>query len=162
MSTVGSHVSAVPNHQTGRVTSLATRNITAMAGTFGYELDLGRLSEEDKQEIRRQVADYHRYAPLIQNGLYYRLTNPFEQQVGAWQFISEDQSQVLICAVMLEVHGNMPVNYVKPKGLKSGCMDREQVSGRLYAADALMETGIPLPVTFGEYDAHQMYFELDK
>ena len=162
VSTVGSHVSAVPNHQTGRVTSLATRNITAMAGTFGYELDLGRLSEEDKQEIRRQVADYHRYAPLIQNGLYYRLTNPFEQQVGAWQFISEDQSQVLICAVMLEVHGNMPVNYVKPKGLKSGCMYREQVSGRLYAADALMETGIPLPVTFGEYDAHQMYFELDK
>ena len=108
------------------------------------------------------MADYHRYAPLIQNGLYYRLTNPFEQPVGAWQFISEDQSQVLICAVMLEVHGNMPVNYVKPKGLKSGCMYREQVSGRLYAADALMEAGIPLPVTFGEYDAHQMYFELDE
>ncbi len=161
-SSVGSHVSAVPNHQTGRVTSLATRSVTAMAGTFGYELDLGRLSEEEKQEIRRQVADYHRYAPLILNGLYYRLTNPFEQTVGAWQFISKDQSQVLLYAVMLEVHGNMTVDYVKLKGLKSGCMYREQVSGRLYSADALMEAGIPLPVAFGEYDAYQMYFELDE
>ncbi len=162
VSSVGSHVSAVPNHQTGRVTSLATRSVTAMAGTFGYELDLGRLSEEEKQEIRRQVADYHRYAPLILNGLYYRLTNPFEQTVGAWQFISKDQSQVLLYAVMLEVHGNMTVDYVKLKGLKSGCMYREQVSGRLYSADALMEAGIPLPVAFGEYDAYQMYFELDE
>lgn len=162
VSSVGSHVSAVPNHQTGRVTSLATRSVTAMAGTFGYELDLGRLSEEEKQEIRRQVADYHHYAPLILNGLYYRLTNPFEQTVGAWQFISKDQSQVLLYAVMLEVHGNMTVDYVKLKGLKSGCMYREQVSGRLYSADALMEAGIPLPVAFGEYDAYQMYFELDE
>ena len=133
-----------------------------MAGTFGYELDLGRLSEEEKQEIRRQVADYHRYAPLILNGLYYRLTNPFEQTVGAWQFISKDQSQVLLYAVMLEVHGNMTVDYVKLKGLNSGCMYRDQVSGRLYSADALMEAGIPLPVAFGEYDAYQMYFELDE
>ena len=162
VSSVGSHVSAVPNHQTGRVTSLATRSVTAMAGTFGYELDLGRLSEEEKQEIRRQVADYHRYAPLILNGLYYRLTNPFEQTVGAWQFISKDQSQVLLYAVMLEVHGNMTVDYVKLKGLKSGCMYREQVSGRLYSADALMEAGIPLPAAFGEYEAHQLYFEMER
>ena len=162
VSTVGSHVSAVPNHQTGRVTSLATRSITAMSGTFGYELDLGRLTEEEKQDIRRQVADYHRYAPLIQNGLYYRLTNPFEQAVGAWQFISEDQAQVLVYSVMLEVHGNMTVDYVKLKGLKSGCMYREQVSGRLYAADALMEAGIPLPAAFGEYEAHQLYFEMER
>lgn len=132
-----------------------------MAGTFGYELDLGRLSEEEKHDIRRQVADYHKYAPLIQNGLYYRLTNPFEQPVGAWQFVSEDRTQVLLCAVMLEVHGNMTVDYVKLKGLKSGCMYREHVSGRLYPADALMETGLPLPVANGEYQAHQIYFELE-
>lgn len=108
------------------------------------------------------MADYHRYAPLIQNGLYYRLTNPFEQAVGAWQFISEDQAQVLVYSVMLEVHGNMTVDYVKLKGLKSGCMYREQVSGRLYAADALMEAGIPLPAAFGEYEAHQLYFEMER
>ncbi len=162
VSTVGSHVSAVPNHQTGRNMSLETRSITAMAGTFGYELDLGRLSEEEKRDIRRQVADYHKYAMLIQNGLYYRLTNPFEQPVGAWQFISEDKSQVLLCAVMLELHGNMTVDYVKPKGLKSGHMYRELVSGRLYAADALMEMGLPLPAASGEYQAYQIYFELEQ
>ena len=52
VSAVGSHVSAVPNHQTGRITSLHTRGVVAMAGTFGYELNLGKLSEEEKQEIR--------------------------------------------------------------------------------------------------------------
>ena len=69
VSAVGSHVSAVPNHQTGRITSLHTRGVVAMAGTFGYELNLGKLSEEEKQEIRLQVEEYRKFAPLIQTGL---------------------------------------------------------------------------------------------
>ena len=161
VSSVGSHVSASPNHQTGRSTSLNTRSVTALAGTFGYELNLGKLSEEEKKEIRRQVENYHKYAPLIQHGLYYRLTNPFKQEVGAWEFISEDRKEVLVHAVMLEIHGNMAVRYVKLKGLKSGCMYREKSSGRLYTSDALMETGIPLPAAFGEYQAYQLYFTLE-
>ena len=68
VSAVGSHVSAVPNHQTGRITSLHTRGVVAMAGTFGYELNLGKLSEEEKQEIRLQVEEYRKFAPLIQTG----------------------------------------------------------------------------------------------
>ena len=158
ISAVGSHVSAVPNHQTGRSTALKTRGITAMAGTFGYELDPEKLTEEEKEEIRVQVKTYHQYAPLIQNGLYYRLTNPFESEVGAWEFISEDASEVLLNAVMLEIHGNMTVNYVKLKGLESGKMYQDQESGRVYPADALMQVGIPLPVELGEYQAYQMHF----
>lgn len=160
VSTVGSHVSASPNHQTGRTTSLKTRSVTALAGTFGYELNLGKLSVEEKNEIRRQVANYHKYAPLIQGGLYYRLTNPFKQEVGAWEFISEDRTEALVHAVMLEIHGNMAVRYVKLKGLRSGCMYKEGSSGRLYASDVLMETGIPLPAAFGEYEAYQLHFVL--
>ena len=76
VSVVGSHVSAVPNHQTGRKTPLHTRGVVAMSGTFGYELNLMKLSEEEKQEIREQIEEYKRYAPIIQNGLYYRLSNP--------------------------------------------------------------------------------------
>ena len=76
VSVVGSHVSAVPNHQTGRKTPLHTRGVVAMSGTFGYELNLMKLSEEEKQEIREQIAEYKSYAPIIQNGLYYRLSNP--------------------------------------------------------------------------------------
>ena len=160
ISSVGSHVSAVPNHQTGRSTSLDTRGIVAMAGTFGYELDLKKLTEEEKQIIRQQIADYHKYGSLIQNGIYYRLTNPFEEQTGAWEFLSEDGAEVLLNAVLLECHGNMTVNYVKLKGLKSGSLYQEQNSGKLYPSDALMEVGLPLPIEPGEYQAYQYYLKL--
>ncbi len=158
VSAVGSHVSAVPNHQNGRVTPFETRGITAMAGTFGYELDPKKLSAEEKEAIREQIGDYKRYADLIQNGLYFRLTDPFRQEVGAWEFLSGDGSEILVNAVMLAVHGNMTVNYLRFKGLPGGCMYQEQKTGKIYASDALMETGLPLPVEMGEYRAYQMHF----
>ena len=158
VSAVGSHVSAVPNHQTGRITPFYTRGVIAMAGTFGYELDPKQLSEEEKLELKEQISEYKRYAPLIQNGLYYRLTNPFEEEVGAWAFVSEDGKEALLNAVVLKVHGNMIVNYVRLKGLTRHCMYREEKSGMLYASDALMEAGIPLPVQMGDYQAYQMHF----
>ena len=158
MSTVGAHVSAVPNHQTGRLTPFDTRGIVAMAGSFGYELDPAKLSDEEKQSIREQIREYKQYAKLTQSGLYYRLTNPFTQEAGAWEVISEDASEILVSAVMLEMHGNMGVNYLRLKGLPRNRMYREQGSGKVYASDALMEIGIPLPIQMGEYHAYQMYF----
>lgn len=157
-SAVGSHVSAAPNHQTGRSVSLHTRGVVAMSGTFGYELDLGKLTKEEKQEIRSQVADFHKYAPLIQNGLYYRLSNPFQDAAGAWAFVSEDQKEVLLNVIMLENHANMTVSYVKLQGLRAEATYKEQISGRSYEGAALMQAGIPMPVEQGEYRAYQMYF----
>ena len=129
-----------------------------MSGTFGYELDLGALTEEEKREIRSQVAEFHKYAPLIQNGLYYRLSNPFQDAVGAWAFVSGDQKEALLNVVMLQNHGNMTVSYVKLQGLKEDAVYKEQSSGRSYAGAALMQAGIPMPVELGEYLAYQMYF----
>ncbi len=162
ISAVGSHVSAVPNHQTGRLTPFRTRGITAMAGTFGYELDPGTLLEVEKEQIREQVHRYREYAKLIHNGLYYRLTDPGKDAAGAWEFLSEDGSEVLVSAVMQEIHGNMPVTYICLKGLKPGCMYEERASGKIYASDALMETGIPLPDQSGEYCGYQMHFKIAK
>ena len=158
VSSVGSHVSAVPNHQTGRITPFHTRGVIAMAGTFGYELDPKQLSKEEKQELKEQMKTYRNYADLIQNGLYYRLSDPSVQEVGAWEFVSEDGRKALLNAVVLHVHGNMTVNYVRLKGLKEGCMYKEEASGNVYASDALMEAGIPLPSRMGDYQAYQMYF----
>lgn len=155
-STVGAHVSAVPNHQTGRRTQLHTRSVVAMAGTFGYELDPGKLTEEEKEEIREQVRQYKKYAPLIQSGDYYRLSDPFRDPYGAWMFVSEDGSRALFSAVMLEIHGNMPVSYVRLKGLKPDAVYEDAQSGRRYFGAALMRAGIPLPVRLGEYLAYQM------
>ena len=158
VSAVGAHVSAAPNHQTGRVTPFHTRGVTAMAGTFGYELDLAALDEREKQKIREQIRDYKKYAHLVLDGLYYRLTDPCAEEAGAWEFVSEDGSEALVSVVMQEIHGNMTVSYIRLKGLLPGCSYKEQHSGKVYASDALMEAGVPVPSKMGEYRAYQMYF----
>ena len=162
VSAVGSHVSAVPNHQTGRITSLHTRGVVAMAGTFGYELNLGKLSEEEKQEIRLQVEEYRKFAPLIQTGLYYRLSDPAREEYAAWAFVSEDQKEVLLNVVLQEIHGNMTVNYVKLQGLKCSAIYRDTETGKSYNGAALMEAGIPMPVEMGEFKAYQMHLSAEE
>ena len=159
-STIGAHVSACPNHQTGRVTPLHTRGVVSMYGGFGYELDPSTLSEEEREEVRRQIREYREVAELIAHGRYYRLSNPARHACCGWSYVSQDQEQVMICAVMQEVRANMPVSYVKPRGLMKGAIYRDRASGKEYAADALMETGFPLPVQEKEYEA--FVFLLDK
>lgn len=161
VSVVGSHVSAVPNHQTGRKTPLHTRGVVAMSGTFGYELNLMKLSEEEKQEIREQIAEYKSYASIIQNGLYYRLSDPTTGEICAWEFVHTDekeQSKVLLNIVMQVIHGNMTVNYVKLQGLEETAVYREEKSGKRYTGAALMYGGMPLPIEPGEYQAYQYCF----
>ena len=129
----------------------------AMAGTFGYELNLGKLSEEEKEEIRSQVEEYRKFAPLIQTGLYYRLSDPSKEEYAAWAFVSEDQKEVLLNVVMQEIHGNMTVNYVNLQGLKCSAVYRDTETGKTYNGAALMEAGIPMPVEMGEFKAYQMH-----
>ncbi len=160
ISCMGSHVSAVPNHQTGRITSMKTRGVVAMAGTFGYELNLGHLTEAEKVQIREQIRLYRTYENLIQTGLYYRLTNPFEDTMAAWEFISRDQSEVLVSAVAQEIHGYMLIPYLKFRGLKSGALYQDQETGRIYPADALMDMGLPLIPEKEEYAAMQIYLKM--
>ncbi|MBE6041101.1 MAG: alpha-galactosidase [Clostridiales bacterium] len=158
-SAVGAHVSACPNHQTGRTTPLSTRAAVAMSGTFGYELDPAKLSAEEKEEIRSQVRTFREYSSLVNNGLYYRLSGPENGEAYAWSHVAEDGSVAMITAVITRCHGNMASFYVVPRGLTSGALYREKTSGRIYPADALMDSGLPLdnPVTDGQ--SYFMVFE---
>ncbi len=156
-SCVGSHVSICPNEQNGRVTPLATRGITAMSGTFGYELNPEVLSEEEKDEIRAQIRRRNELAELIHFGSYYRLSDPFDGECSAWAFVSKDRSEALINHVNLEIHGNRPVTYVRMRGLESGAAYRDTESGKVYPADALMQVGLPMPAPFGDYGALQIH-----
>lgn len=155
---MGAHVSVSPNEQNGRVTPLATRGIVAMSGTFGYELNPEKLSEQEKEEIRAQIARRAEVAELIHSGKYYRLTNPFDGEAAAWEFVSGDMSDVLLNVVNLEIHGNRPVTYIRLQGLESGCFYRDEESGKVYPADALMEMGLPMPAPFGDYGSLQIRF----
>lgn len=157
-SAVGSHVSAVPNHQTGRITSLKTRAVVAMAGTFGYELNLQILSAEEKEEIKEQVAVFKKQNELIQQGTYYRLTNPMEDAMAAWLFVSENKKHALFNVVVLDKQVNAGVAFIKLKGLLEGSTYISSEDNREYAADGLMEAGFPIPSTLGEYEAYQVEF----
>lgn len=158
VSTVGAHVSAVPNHQTGRITSLKTRAVVAMAGTFGYELNLQMLSAEEKEEIKEQVAVFKKQNELIQQGTYYRLTNPMEDAMAAWLFVSENKKHALFNVVVLDKQVNAGVTFIKLKGLLEGSTYISSEDNREYAADGLMEAGLPIPSTLGEYEAYQVEF----
>ncbi len=155
-SAVGSHVSAVPNHQTGRSVSLHTRGVVAMAGAFGFELDPEKLTAEEKAAVREQITQYKKWEELIRRGRYYRLSDPFAAAYTAWMFVSKDRDRALLSVVMLEMHGNMTVSYVKLKGLDAVSVYRDAESGRRYYGADLMEAGLPMPVEQKEYPAYQI------
>lgn len=159
LSVIGAHVSAVPNHQTGRTTDFYTRGVVAMTGAFGYELDLGKLNEEDKESLREQIAMYHKTAPLIQNGTYYRLSNPFTDEYGAWMVVDTKTRNALLSVVMLNIHANMPVIYMKLTGLDADARYRDSATGKIYAGEALMACGLPIAQRFGDYQAYQILLE---
>ena len=160
ISAMGSHVSDVPNHITGRVTSLKTRGTVAMAGTFGYELNVGKMSADEKEEVKKQIQEYKKYAELVQKGLYYRLANPYTDEIGAWQFVSKDKSETLVSVVIMEIEAYTPNHYVKLKGLEAGKMYQDQETKQIYPAEALMDMGFPVPRDLKEYDSYQMYLKM--
>lgn len=159
VSAVGSHVSACPNHQTGRSVSLDTRGVVAMAGSFGYELDPGKVTEDEKECIKKQIKDYHKYWPLIHDGDYYRLANPFtDTQAAAWLFVSEDKEEALLNVVTLETHGNPLTIGIRLKGLDPRALYKDESTGKIYPGAALMSAGIPMPMMADEYQAWQAHF----
>lgn len=156
---MGSHVSAVPNHQTGRVTSMHTRGVAAMSGTFGYELNPALLNAKEKAEIRAQLAQYREYQELIREGDYYRLSNPFQDNFAAWMVVSDDRSKALVSVIRLTAEANLPAAYVTLKGMEEDSFYREKTTGKVYPGAALMEAGILLPAAVSEYEAYQIELE---
>jgi len=160
-SVMGAHVSACPNDSTGRDVPLSTRAIVAEAGTFGYELDLNKLSESSQASVREQIAWHHRIAPLAQSGRYYRLSNPLVDPICAWEHVAEGGSQALVSVVIMEHHAYGTPRFVVPRGLTHGACYRDAETGKRYDADALMEMGIPLPLSMkqGDFRAYSYLLE---
>lgn len=92
---IGAHVSAVPNHQNNRTTPLSTRANVAFYGAFGYELDLNKLSDEELEAVKEQIAFYKKYRKLIQQGKFYRILNPFEGNEASWISVSKDGKEAV-------------------------------------------------------------------
>ena len=159
ISAMGAHVSAAPNHQTGRNMPLETRGVVAMSGTFGYELDLGLLSDEEKEIVRKQISDFKKYYNVIQNGKYYRLTDAMKNnEYCAWQFVSEDQSESLVNMVNTRPRANGRFIHVNFKGLDENASYQLQGTDEVYNGGALMYGGYTFEMKSGDFPAFQLYF----
>ena len=159
ISTVGSHVSAVPNHQTGRITPVETRGTVAMAGSFGYELDLNLLSDGEKEEVKEQIKTFKKYYNLTHEGEYYRLTNPMENRLyAAWEFVSQDQSEALVHGMQILAQPSGPSIHIPVRGLKADAM--YEVNGELVRSGrALMHGGLNFPRQTGDFKAVEFYLK---
>ncbi len=156
VSTMGSHVSHCPNEQTGRITPLNTRATVAMSGTFGYELDVNTMSEEEMETVKIQIQEFKEYYDLIQYGDYYRLTNPDNVEAyHGWEFAAEDGSEALLCIVALQIHPNGPGRWMRLKGLKQDGI--YLVDGQEYPGDVLMNGGLLLPRATEEYESFRIH-----
>ena len=154
---MGAHVSAVPNHQMGRITPLATRGHVAMMGNLGYELDLTSLSDEEKAAIADQVKLYKELRPVVQLGRQYRLINPdVASNEAAVQFNYGNQTIVTYVRV-LSVVETMETT-LKLKDLEEDGLYELQENGAVYSGAELMYAGITMNLPQGDYLSRQLHF----
>lgn len=142
ISSMGAHVSAIPNAQVFRNVPIETRANVACFGTFGYELDVNKLSEEDKKIIVEQIKFMKENRELLQFGTFYRLKSPFEGNETAWMVVSEDKNKAIVGYYKKLQKVNHPYNRVKLQGLDPN--KRYSVSINEYEAygDELMNIGM--------------------
>ena len=118
LSTMGAHVSDCPNHQVGRITPFETRGYVALAGTFGYELDVTRIPEADRNMIPAQVAMYPKFNDIVREGDYYRIASYLENgQWDCWEVVTKDKSEAIMTIVSVLNQANYKSRRVKLKGL---------------------------------------------
>ena len=148
---MGAHVSASPNHQVHRYTSMSMRGHVSLSGNLGYELDLTKISPAEKEMIRKQITLYKEIRSIIQFGTYYRLLSPFAGNQVAWQFVSLDQSETVIMYFRLLAEPAEPFRILRVKGLNPAMAYVDKDTTKLYGGDELMYAGLSIPEMKGDY-----------
>jgi alpha-galactosidase len=165
-SVMTAHVSAIPNHQTGRSTSIDFRGNAAMAANFGYELDVTKMSEEEKNIVRNQIIIYKEMRQLIQFGDFYRLLSPFEGNYTAWMYISEDKKKAAVFIYKILSVPNDVLFRFKLAGLNPNykyiinISDNVMEAGMDLSGEQLMNYGLNLPQNFGWGDFDSKLYRL--
>lgn len=154
-----SHVSVSPNEQNGRITPFKTRGIVAMWGDLGYELDLTKLSEEDKKAVAKQVAEYKQIRKVTQYGTFYRLKNAQTIDQCAWETVSSDKNEVVLSTVKVMASAQPYFTKTKLVGLDPNKHYEDQATHQVYGGDELMNLGIYDPVEHGDFMAYMYHFK---
>ena len=152
LSTIGAHVSDCPNHTVGRVTPFETRGHVALSGTFGYELDITKIPEEDRKMIPEQVAMYHKYNDLVREGDYYRIASYQENHYfDCYEVVSKDKEEALVTFVQVLNRPNCRSRRICLKGLAPEKNYRIEGEDRIYAGDTLLYAGIQIENPWGDF-----------
>ena len=168
LSCIGAHVGASPNHTTGRVAPFITRGHAALSGTFGYELDVTKLPEEEKALIPGQCADYHRFHHLAADGDYYRVASYREnREYDAWMSVSKDKREALVTFIQVLNRPNFRSYRIFLKGLDPEAVYRLEesgsdggslkLSGDRIPGDVLMYGGLLIPRLPGDLKSRLIY-----
>ncbi len=162
LSTMGAHVSDCPNHTVGRSTPFMTRAHVALAGTFGYELDITKISEEERAMIPEQVFMYYKYNDLVREGDYYRVASYRENGLyDCWMVVAKDKSEALVTYVQVLGRPNMHSRKIKLLGLYAAADYRLDGTDEVYGGDLLMNAGMLVEDMRGDYMSRLYHFVLD-
>ncbi len=142
ISSIGAHVSACPNQQTGRDVSISTRANVAFFGAFGYDLDLNHITDEEFEEVKRQIEFMKENRELLQFGKFYRLRSPFEADQAAWIVVSEDGKRAVFGLYCMRSNVNMLPGFLRLAGLREDAV--YTLKGEEYYGDELMNLGVPI------------------
>jgi alpha-galactosidase len=143
LSCMGAHVSDCPNHVTGRVVPFKTRGQVALAGTFGYELDVTKLSREERLQIPEQIAMYHKYNDLVRQGDYYRIASYAANGVyDCYMVVSKEKEEALVSFVHVLLHPGELVHTIRLKGLHPDRNYEIEGDTRSYTGEELMYGGV--------------------
>lgn len=160
-SAMGAHVSDCPNHTVGRSTPFATRGNVAMVGTFGYELDVTRIPQEDRDAIPAQIAEFNKYNPIVRTGDQYRIGNVFEDNMwDAWIFVAKDKSEAVFTYVQVLGRPNYRSRRIKLKGLDPNASYKNMETGEIHSGNVLMNMGIFVKLD-GDFTSKVVHFKAE-
>ena len=152
LSAMGAHVSDCPNHTVGRTTPFETRGYVALAGTFGYELDVTKIPESDRNMIPGQVAMYHKYNDLVRTGDYYRIASYQQNHMyDCWMVAAKDRSEALVTFVQVMSRANAHSRRILLKGLCPDKLYRIEGEERTWLGSTLMQAGLLIGNLWGDY-----------
>jgi alpha-galactosidase len=150
---MGAHVSDCPNHTVGRTTPFSTRGDVALVGTFGYELDVTRIPEQDRNSIPGQIDKFKKYNPLVRTGDQYRIGNIFDDNMwDAWMFVAKDKSEALLTVVQVLGRPNYPSRVYRLKGLDEEKLYFVEELGLTLSGRTLMNAGLSIEM-YGDFSS---------
>ncbi|MBP3237564.1 MAG: alpha-galactosidase [Lachnospiraceae bacterium] len=156
-SSMGAHVSDCPNHTVGRTTPFSTRGDVALVGTFGYELDVTRIPENDRNSIPGQIEKFKKYNPLVRTGDHYRIGNIFEDNTwDAWMFVAKDKSEALLTIVQVLGRPNYPQRIFKLPGLALGKKYKLEELNVTLSGETLKNAGIAIEM-YGDFSSKTIH-----